>query len=270
MKGKPISKISTEQLCRDYYESQIFNTNGDFELIVYAEIMKVDFSAKAIDTGIFIRELTALNIELFGLALFDHNYPGDEGADAAMCTEITFTESYLRQTGNDNIWNAAGFYNETIFQASTAQKISMDWSVTRDTGYYGRDVLFSETKGEKLIGDSIRDSYDKRLADKECASRLANRLLSVDAWRDGIMIPQKLSSAFAQRLNFSPNIEALLLIQRLSVGLCNNARNYIDAVMDYGSWKLAREESDKFVKHIIRIVQKDMESEKGGEVNDLH
>jgi hypothetical protein len=54
------------------------------------------------------------------------------------------------------------------------------------------------------------------------------------------MIPQILSSAFAERLNFIPNSEAALLFQRLVVGLYKNARNYIHAVIDYGSWELAR------------------------------
>jgi len=54
------------------------------------------------------------------------------------------------------------------------------------------------------------------------------------------MIPQKLASAFAERLSFKPNTEALLLLQRLTVGLYNNAKNYINAVIDYGSWELAR------------------------------
>ena len=119
MQDKPTPRISTEQLCRDYYALN-FDTNGDFELTLCAEILKVDFSAKEVDTQILIRELTALNIELFGLAWSVHNYelclskeqPQDQ-ADSALCTEIMFTKSYLEQTGNSDIWKAAGFYNNT-------------------------------------------------------------------------------------------------------------------------------------------------------------
>ncbi len=266
MKGKPAPKISTEQLCRDYYDSQIFKTNGDFELIVYAEILKVDFSAKEIDTEIFICELMALNIELFGLGWLDHNYPGEQGPE---CTEIKFTKSYLEQMGESEIWKAAGFYNETIFQARTAQKISRDWSVSRDAGYYEGDFLFSETTGEKLIEDSIRDYYDKRLADKECASRLANRVLSVDAWREGIMILQQLSSTFAQRLNFSPNIEALLLLQKLTVGLYKNAKDYINAVIDYGSWELAQKAAIDLSQSLLEAGRELLEKQKRSDKPDL-
>ena len=274
MKGKPAPKISTKQMCRDYYELEIFGSNGDFEITVYAEIGKVDSSAIVIDTNVLIRELTALNVELFGFAWFEHNYElclskeqQQDQADSALCTEITFTKSYLEQTGNGDIWNAAGFYNDTILQATIAQKTSMDWSIPRDIpSYYKRGVhSSSETESEKLIFESLRERFDKLLTDKECALRLGNRFVSVHTWRDGIMIPQKLSSAFAQRLNFSPNSEALLLLQRLTVGLYNNARNYIDAVKDYGSWELARKESGNLMKHIVRGVQKDMESEKRSE-----
>ncbi len=273
MKGKPAPKSSTEQLCRDYYDSQSVNTNGDFELILYAEILKVDFSAKTIDTEIFIRELTALNIELFGLAWFVHNYglclskeQRQDEADSALCTEITFTKSYL-QTGNGDIWSAAGFYNDTILQAAIAQKVSMDWSIPRDIPLYYRDEEKRpfETESEKRIFESLREHYDKLLTDKECASRLGNRFVSVEAWRDGIMIPQKLSSALAQRLTFSPNIEALLLLQRLTVGLYNNAKDYINAIVDYGSWKLARKAADDFRQHLIRVAQTKIEKQNRSE-----
>ena len=201
------------------------------------------------------------------MAWFDHNYPGEQGADSATCTEITFTKSYLEQTGNSDIWSAAGFYNDTILRATIAQRVSMDWATPRDvpSNYRDEEKRPFETESEKLIFESLREHYDKLLTDKECASRLGNRFVSVEAWREGIMILQQLSSAFAQRLNFSPNIEALLLLQRLTVGLYKNAKDYINAVIDYGSWKLAREESDNLMQQIMREVQKDMESEKRSE-----
>lgn len=243
-------------------------TKGDFELLAYGEIAIADSSAMAIDIKVFIRELPALNIELFGLAWFIHNYEfylsGEQRydeTDSALCTEITFTKSYLEQTGNSDIWSTAGFYNDTLFQATLAQRVSMDWSIPRDIPlhYRAEEKRPFETESEKRIFESLREHYDKLLTDKECASRLGNRFVSVEAWRDGIMIPQKLSSAFAQRLTFSPNIEALLLLQRLTIGLYNNAKDYIEAVIDYGSWKLARKASGDFRQHLITVAQTEIE-----------
>jgi hypothetical protein len=264
------------QLYVDYYDSQIFNKNVDYELTAWAEMLEADPSAsftQKIDHTIFFRELEALNIELFGLAWFDYNYKlQEEGKqdsskfDVALFTEIMFAKSYLEQTKGSDIWNAAGFYNENILQATMAQHNLRDWAIPRDIpSYYKRGVNSFDEESQKLLLEAAREHCDKLLSDKECASRLANRIVSNHTWQHGIMIPQKLSSAFAQRLNFSPNIEALLLLQRLIVGIYNNARHYIDAVMDYGSWELARKESENFMKHIIGVAKKEIEKKNKSE-----
>jgi hypothetical protein len=252
MKGKPTPETIAKQLAQlyeDYYQHEIFNIKAELELMVYSEILKVDPSAITLDMGILDRELTALNIELFGLAWLDYNYElCEEGkqdssqSDVALCTEIMFAKSYLQKTKRSDTWSAAGFYNRTILEAGIAQKTSMDWSIPRDIpSYYERGVNSFPEESQKLFLRGFREHFDnKLLSDKECASRVANRLQSVPSWRDGIMIPQKLSSSFAQRIGFSPNTEALLLLQRLTVGLYRNARNYINALNDYGSWELAR------------------------------
>ena len=105
MKGKPAPRISAKQLFRlyeDYYQHEIFNIKSELEFLVYSEILQVDRSAIALDTDILERELTALNIELFGLAWFDYNCQlSDEEKqessqfDVALCTEIMFAKSYL-------------------------------------------------------------------------------------------------------------------------------------------------------------------------------
>ena len=143
-------------------------------------------------------------------------------------------------------------------QAAIAQNTLMDWSIPRDIPrYYGRGINPSAEKQEKEQWEHIREDFDKKLDDNECCIRLANRFISGNAWLAGIMIPQKLSSAFAQRLSFTPNLEALLLLRRLIVGSYNNAVQHINAVEEYGSWELARKEADNLMKHIIRVLQKD-------------
>ncbi len=278
MKSKPAQKTITEklyQLYNDYYNSQIFTTNGYCELTAWAELLEADpsaFTTQKTDTDTFFLELSAFNIELFGLAWVNYNYElceeekqDSSQGDVALCSEIMFAKSYLEQTRNGDIWSSAGFYNDAIFQAHMAQRISRDWSVPRDSGYYMREIPQSVEKEEDLLLKTMREHYDKLLSDKECSLRLSKRLVSAHTWRDGIMIPQKLSSAFAQRLNFSPNIEALLLIQRLIVGLYENARDYINAVRDYGSWELARKATDGFRQHLIRIAQTEIEKKNKSE-----
>ncbi len=273
MKGKPTPDTIAKQLAQlyeDYYDSQIFSANGDYELTAWFEILKADpsaFTTQKIDTEIFFRELHALNVELFGLAWLDYNLC-EEGkqdssqSDVALCTEIMFAKSYLEQTKNGDIWSAAGFYNDTILQAAIAQNSSRDWSIPRDIpSYYERGVNSFPEESQKLFLRGFHEHFDKLLSDKECASRVANRLLSIPSWRDGIMIPQKLSSSFAQRIGFSPNTEALFLLQRLTVGLYRNARDYINAVNDYGSWELARKSAHDLRAALLEAGRKLLEKQ---------
>ena len=260
--------------------------------MLYSEILKVDPSVMTVitldmeDMDILDRELTALNIELFGLAWLDYNYQLlEEGkqdsnkCDAALCTEIMFAKSYLEKTKRSDTWSAAGFYNRTILEAAIAQYDSVNWSTFRDMpAHYERATHSSPP--EKFIRLSaqnylehfdkfLKDHFDKllkdKINDKECALRLSNRLASVQSWRDGIMIPQKLSSSFAQRIGFSPNTEALLLLQRLTVGLYRNARDYISAVIDYGSWELARKAAIDLRQSLLESGRELLEKQKRSE-----
>ena len=267
MKGKPTLETIAKQpfqLYEDYYQHEIFNIKAELAFMVYSEILKVDPSVITLDMedmDILDRELTALNIELFGLAwlgynhmLFEEGKQDSNKCDVALCTEIMFAKFYLEKTKRCDTWSAAGFYNRTILEAAIAQNDSVNWSTSRDMPeYYERAIHSSPSvKYIKLSTQSFREHYDRflrehfdkllndKVNDKECSLRLSNRLVSIQSWRDGIMIPQKLSSTFAERLSFIPNSEVTLLFQRLVVGLYNNAKNYINAVIDYGSWELAR------------------------------
>ncbi len=253
------------QLYQGYYQHEIFNTKAELDLMVYSEIVKVDPSVETLITeqspggfmealDIIDRELIALNVELFGLAWLDYNYKlfdeeeqDQNKCDVALTTEIMFAKHWFEGTfeGKTDIWSAAGVYNRTILEAAIAQSNTRDWSASRDMGGYHGVASFS--LGEKAIkfnAQVMLEHFDKflndKVYDKECALRLSNRLASINCWRDGIMIPQKLSSAFAERLSVIPNSETLFLFQRLVVGLYNNAGNFINAVIEYGSWELAR------------------------------
>lgn len=258
--------INTGQICKNYYEHEIFDTDVGFELGVISEIVKADASAKYVDFCIFTHELIALNIELFGLAWFAHNYELFEEEklesnklDTLELTEIWFTKSYLKRLDENDIWSAMGFYNEIILQAAIAQKASMDWSIPRDIpGYYfERGANSSAEKLEKEQFDNFFGHFMKKLVDTECCTILANRLVSCDCLQKGIMIPQKLSSAFCQRLNFTPNLEALLLIQRIIVGLYNSAMGLINSAEEYGSYELARKAAKDLRAHMIEVLKND-------------
>jgi len=267
--------IKTKNLCQSYYDYEVFRVHereqySDFEIIVWGEIQTVDSSARAIDIQILTRELRALNIELFGLAWFDHNWKlFDEGnlvdnsLNNLLLTEIWFTKHYLTQMGENAIREVAGFYNETIMQAAIVQKTLWNWSIPRAfPDYHNRGVNPSGVESCKKSCDKIRVDCDKEIDDQECCIRLANRFFCCNCWQDGIVIPQKLSSVFAQRISFTPNLEALLLLQRIIVGLYNNSLSFIIAVEQYGSYELAMKARIDLIQLITDSVRKDMEKQK--------
>lgn len=248
----------------------------NLDLITYDEISKINHVAigpdifspgNIVDT--IDLELTGLNVELFGLAWFDHNYQlYDSGecekaeCDVALWTEIMFAKHFLETRKSGGIWAAAGFYNDVIRKAAIAQNSSRHWEISRDLpDYYDRGVNSSAEKEAEQLTESFQQHLRKHLTDEECVIRLSNRVMGVMAWRDGIMISQKLSSAFAQRIGIEPNVETLFLLQRLAVGLFNNAMNYINAVREYGSWELARKDFAELKEDLLRVGQKLLEAQ---------
>lgn len=291
MKEKPILETTVKQLAQlyeDYHLREILNIKAELDFMVYSEISKIDSSMITLDTegqACLGQELTALNIELFGLAWVNYNYRlFEEGkqdsfkCDYSLCSEILFTKSLSGRPKRDEDWNAAGFYNRAILEAAIAQSNSVNWSTFRDMpDYYERARAVRSSSPDKSIevsAQSFREHYDKILREdwgklivgldyKDCSLRLSNRLASIQSWRDGIMIPQRLSSAFAERLGITPTTEVTLLFQRLVMGLYNNARNYINAVIDYGSWELARKATIDLRQSLLEVGRKLLEKQKG-------
>jgi hypothetical protein len=165
--------------------------------------------------------------------------------------------------GVHDIWEAAGFYNDIIMQAAIVQKTLRNWSIPRDfSDYLNRGVNTSAEMQEKKTRNDINDDFDKKLDDKEGCIRLANRFICRNCWQDGIVIPQKLSSAFAQRISFNPNLDAVLLLQRVIVGLYNNAAHFIIAVEQCGSYELTRKARIDLIQLIKDSLRQDMEKKK--------
>ena len=68
-------KIGIEEFCRQFYDSQIFDATiagedmwSGFLETVFKSVTEVDESFSVIDLAVFKREMTALRLELFGLA----------------------------------------------------------------------------------------------------------------------------------------------------------------------------------------------------------
>jgi len=124
---KPKPKMSINEFCEMLYDNYIFLSTDDYPedayLIFWREIfdsiVKADSTFQHIDFDIFTREMTALQVELFGLAWMHHfrleRYHGLE--EKYTLGEIVFTKSYMEHNGYGDIWNIMSYYNKTIADA---------------------------------------------------------------------------------------------------------------------------------------------------------
>src|SRR3989304_4969716 len=112
-------KIGIEEFCQQFYDSQVFHATIDgediasgFWEIVCESVAEVDSSFAGIALAAFEREMTALRIELFGLAWMHHLQ-----LDDYLVAEIVFTKSYLERNGQLEIWAIMSDSNRVIARA---------------------------------------------------------------------------------------------------------------------------------------------------------
>lgn len=176
-------KTSIEDFCREFYDSQIFcGKTGDeggastFWQNAFTSITKSDPSLAKVDRDLFRREMTALRMELFGLALvhFFEQQSKEYAQDYTKCMmrEVVFTKSYLEQNGHLDIWEIMLCYNETIGDI-----------------LQGNFLRLKDDFVERRIKDGI---------DPKCATSAANRF-----WTMGkLNLLDHFTATFAKRLGW--------------------------------------------------------------------
>jgi hypothetical protein len=113
-KAKPQSSV--EEICRGFYDRDIFNaTVRDIDVwseyldTVFKHAAEADPSFARVDRSQFQREMTALRVELFGLAWADR-FKGDE----EVLAQFEFAKRYLEQIGRSDIWPIMRDYSAWI------------------------------------------------------------------------------------------------------------------------------------------------------------
>lgn len=108
-------KIGIEEFCREFYDRQILHptiiAGGTDVGSVFLEgafnyVVEADQSFAAIDPTLFRKEMTALRMELFGLA-WSHKFKREEFT----LPQSFFTKRYLEENGKLDIWDIMGEYN---------------------------------------------------------------------------------------------------------------------------------------------------------------
>jgi hypothetical protein len=213
--GATKPKINIEQFCERHYDSYFFfNAENylkdklkSFGRGIIDSIAKVDYTFQNIDLDIFTCELTALHIELFGLAWMHHfrleKYSGLE--EKYTFGEIVFTKNYLEQNGYDNIWKIMSYYNNTIADALLHPCISaIDRAFSPPVAINDEiPCYFIDRKFLKNLR-SNNCSWEKEIG-IDCATRLINRASKRENW-GGCPISLLLIKKFAERLDWKVDL----------------------------------------------------------------
>jgi len=274
--SKSKRKLTTEDVCREYFESQIFHLKGIDEASpahffidasIFLEV--TDASSKGIDFDAFLnfdaflKEMTAVNIELFGLAWLNHNYELRKELsmpESFITEEIVFTKRYLQDTGRSDIWERMSFYNDEILKTIAEQTVALEsWGDLRDISVVTREEDQVEIATKQLT-EHIHlciNLVSKYTADSECTERLATRLLYVPCDISRIVaLSQKLSLTLMGRLGCDLSQAGLFALQRVVVGVYGNAVKYLDAVREWGSYEAAKDATRALVEDLKRVVRK--------------
>lgn len=201
-------KVSVEEFCQWYFDTTIFNEDAQTELFdhVFNFVVEVDQSFAAIDKTLFKHEMTALYMELFGLA-WDRHYEKLE----YILPAIVCTKNYLEQKGQLEIWNTMLAYNHAIAQ-SGADSISREQTAEELTA------------GLNYIRATIAKKYEEEGFDAECAARAANRQGIETAWKNDITF-NRLTARLVDRLECDINLndDALRRLQLSILGILEGA-----------------------------------------------
>lgn len=218
LRRKP--KISIEEFCRQFYDSEIFHPIiggrdvwAGFLATVLNSVTEADRSFSATDPAVFEQEMTALRIELFGLAWMHH-----WREEHLLLPEIAFTKRYLELNAKSDIWHAMLDYNRAIARSQDEMPQGPSRFTVQEAYITFRHRLRSEFLAKSM----------KARVDPEYAARLANRISTDATWGDS---PgnEMLAATLMQRLGCQLTLEGGIVLQAIVPRIYSGARKSIKA-----------------------------------------
>jgi len=179
-----------------------------------------------IDKTVFQQEMTALYMEVFGLA-WSHKFKREEFT----IPQSLFTKRYLEEHGRLDIWDIMGEYNQAIAISSVT-----------NANVEQMDAISVANKLNKLksemLGKWVEANIGNRALTKEdednakCVTRVHNRV-GADIRRNDDIAARLLAAKLARCLGFSANLKTATLLLDLGVSivtLYNIAEKYLKSV----------------------------------------
>ncbi len=200
-------KVAIEEYCRQFYDFSVFHpiiANRDLNkawwITVFDSMVEADQSFVTIDQDVFIREMTAIRLELFGVA-WGYRFKQDKFT----IRQSIFTRHYLEENQKLEIWDIAGEYNQAVAQSATMTESGeqMDaWRVAKANK--ARADMFDRW-ADANIGDPSPTEEEKIIG--TCVARVANRI-GADIRRNDCILAKLLAARLADRLGCSTNLNA--------------------------------------------------------------
>jgi hypothetical protein len=228
------AKVRVEDFCRSFYDSQVFHAEiGGIDVVqTFLDIVKkqledADPSFAAIDKSLFRRELTALRLELFGLAWL-HKFKEEQFT----IPQSIFTRRYLEENQKVPIWEIMGEYNlaiaDSVTLTATGQRME-DRNVMAVNAT--KSQMFENWCEANLGGRKPDDLTESDHAILNCVARVINQYGADLRQRNGIGA-KRVSARLADRLGCSPdmNDDALLKMMFTVRMLYDGAKEAIKSV----------------------------------------
>ena len=232
-------KVSIEDFCRDFYDANIFNAfiggidaNLEWWQNAYNSIIEVDKSFKAVDFNKFKEEMTALRMELLGLAWQEKFV-----LEQYTIPQSIFTRLYLQKINRTQIWDIMGEYNQKIAMCATMTEDGKQIGEVGGRIGRGKAVFINESRmdmADRWIDTNIKDKTnitEEEEASLICVGRAVNRF-GVDIKRFDCIAIRQLTGRLVVRLDCDAyiNADAAFRLSALIFGLHEGAKEAINAV----------------------------------------
>jgi hypothetical protein len=227
LKRKP--QIGIEEFCRQFFDSQIFHpiiagvdVGSLFWKNAFDSVAKADQSFAAVDFALFLKEMTAIRLELFGLA-WGHKFKQEE----FIIPQSAFTRHYLEESEKLEIWDIMSEYNQAIAQSVTMTEDGKQMDAMRVAKANLARFNFAKKWFEANVGNpSALTNEENTLA--QCVGRVANRI-GADVTRNDCILVKRLAARLADRLGCDINLnsEALFRLGAFIFGLYEGAKEAI-------------------------------------------
>lgn len=225
--------VGLQEFCRQFYDNVIFQPtivgqrfDGVWWDNIFHSVVETDKSFAVMDKSILAQEMTALRLELFGLA-----WVYKFAREKFTIPQSIFTRQYLERNGKSETWDIMGEYSQVIAQSAflTDKGEQMDGRAGRARITFVNEFrwgIFKKWAEANMDNPSAPTEEEKKVAD--CVARVVNRML-VDIRNDDCILVKRLAARLAERLGCDANLnaEALFALRAVVFGLYESARRAI-------------------------------------------